>query len=195
MLLAGSSSQLLLASPADVDTKLVMQEGAHSFEIMNDASEDKLVITDGVHDLVRLARESGDAWFRGDMTVGNVSGARSMTVRSFDNTATVAVRAGGSGIAVLQAVAHTGSDAMVQLTSGAKTFDIAASSAASPGQLIMRSGVTNLLEVAHTTGLTLTLTLTLIYSRWPTPLGLPKFGGILLSVVILQQETMMCRSS
>ena len=52
------------------DAKLTLAEGANSFELINDAKEDTLKMSDGHHDLVRIARSTGSSTIRGDLTLG-----------------------------------------------------------------------------------------------------------------------------
>ena len=103
-----SKAELALQSPANVDAKLSLANGAKRFEMLNDADQDKLVVTDGAYDLLRLSRTTGEGWLRGDMTVGNVTGARAMTVQSTDAAASLSVLSGGTGRAEIKAAAQDG---------------------------------------------------------------------------------------
>jgi predicted alpha/beta-hydrolase family hydrolase len=148
---SGGAANALLAirAPSGQDAKVTMTEGTNTFNIFNDGSEDKLTIDDNTHTLLTLERGTGDTTIRGDITVGQRNGTRAATIISQQSSSTLAVIAGG-GAAITHMQAPSGQNALLRLTQGQHSFNIANN--ATLDQLVVDDGVTQLVSVARGSG-------------------------------------------
>jgi hypothetical protein len=157
---AGGSHNAVIKieAPANNDAKIELWEGASGsgkvFEILNDGSSDKLKISDGTYDLLTMTRITGEITNRGDMTIGGegTAGPKVFTVKSMDAASSIMVHAGGTANALFDIKAPSGRDAMVRLTEGNQTFQIA--NQGSQGKLIIDDGSNELVSVQRATGTT-----------------------------------------
>ena len=71
-----NEAKLTIEAGANNDALLSLVEGTNAFNLVNRGAEDRLVLSDGTHDIMTMARGTGDMLVRGDLTVGGNTGAR-----------------------------------------------------------------------------------------------------------------------
>jgi len=153
---ANSDTSLEMVSLSGRDAYVSLKEGTNEIQISHRASSDSLVIKDSNHDLLSVARTTGDVGVRGNLMVGGVgtSGARAATVLSTTGDATLKVESGGVGIATVSIEAHNDADALLSLTSGTASFSVL--NAGATGEFVVRDSVGDLLSIKRITGETTT---------------------------------------
>jgi hypothetical protein len=149
---AGGTAQatVLIKSANNIDSKLALSHGSNTFYVQNAAASDVLAFTDGSNNLLTLARSTGAAVFKGDVTVGSTTGSRGLTIKSTTGAATATVQSGGSAEATVLVKSQSGVDAVMKLTTGSNSFEIA--NDASANKLAIREGSTDLFTVQKSTG-------------------------------------------
>ena len=132
---AGANMASSCAGPDGQDASIILTEGTNSFMLTNDGSENKLAFRDGTHDLLTIARGSGQTYFRGDFTVGGVfAGARSATIKSTDAAASLAVESNGTSAATVAIRSQPGANSVLALQEGSLGFELASGASDTCGE-------------------------------------------------------------
>jgi len=151
LIAAGSgNAQINMNAPENRSAIISMNEGTNAFNIANKGAQDRFTIDDGNSVLLGIYRGTGNTYVRGqlkvghdpkqpmfvaessngntlmqgDLTVGGskVSGARSVTVKSFDSKATFTMVAGTSSDAYFAMDAPAGKNNIIDLKEGDRTI-------------------------------------------------------------------------
>ena len=142
-----------IKAQAGQDAKLLLQQGAVTFSIMHDGSDQAFVVNDGTTNLLHIKHGTGATTIHGNLTMGTEKsvGSRAMTVQSSDGGAELAVVSNGArSDALVSVAAAPGRDATIRLTQGTDTIEI--SHDGSEDKLIVRDNQNSLLTVSRTAG-------------------------------------------
>jgi len=155
---ANSHGALVIEAPRTKTARLVFNESKGlQMTFYNDPASDRLILGDATHQprigsytapvpskLITLKVGTGDFAMRGNLTVfSTITGARSLTVRSNDNRATMTVKASGTvstASSYVRLITPTGSaNSRIALIQGVKSFALHAESASD--MLVLDEGI------------------------------------------------------
>jgi len=145
-------AQLRAVSPSGISSKVHLAEGSNYFDLVHDAANAKFSVRNSVSDLLTIERASGKMVLSGDLTVGNSSAARLLSVISTSDVASLRVQSGGNSSAIVEAIAPANMDAKLVLTEGIKSFEVKNNGATD--LLVINDGSNDLMTIARGTGFT-----------------------------------------
>eukprot|EP00656_Telonema_subtile_P014787 TRINITY_DN1764_c0_g2_i12.p1 TRINITY_DN1764_c0_g2~~TRINITY_DN1764_c0_g2_i12.p1 ORF type:complete len:1468 (-),score=350.67 TRINITY_DN1764_c0_g2_i12:359-4762(-) len=179
-IISGNSSDasMLLSVPDSGNALITFTEGTDSFLMLNEGTTKRFKITDGTEELLSITKgdgntyirgslkighdeanpmfvadsNNGDTTMRGDMVVGGpyIPGARSMTIRSQDDTAALHLISGNGSDSELSVLAGQGKNAVVTLAEGSNRFHLL--NDGSDDKFILSDGSNELLGIRRGTG-------------------------------------------